>query len=468
MCIASRRLGRVALLLLFVLQSGSFVVAQISPAEITNPRLKEPEQAYFHQLLPLNRAIERMSFPFPFSLRRYIGLGPKNPLGTDTRGLEFVLFHNRVVLKITGDYNAAFDSALLTQNQQARRVFNGVVLPILGLLPQYFSSSANFDGFGIEIAYDVRTQTHAYRYEGAEILTMVLSKADALDYPRVRDEAQRQRILDESEIYLDDKRFGLALDGSEPYPLEALEGSRHAEPLPLSEDNEPRPSVGANSIPGDIESGSSASATKKTVSSASDSSRSLRALIEDMPIGPPTLPAAVAANADETGLQVTPNETGPGQADLDALQNKYSQQFEALAKEGIARYHLVSYAPPSLVTFRHQIYLQLTLRNPTPFDRSTTSIYKRAAQDFDLFLVPMLKPILDKVPGDKRMTGLDISVLDQFGAQARETSEAIEFLCPLPLLRQFANAEVTSQDVINHTVVLVNGMRIGLDLQRVE
>ena len=466
MSIVSRQLGRLTLLLLFVLQGGSFAACQISPAEITNPRLKEPERIYFAKMITLNRAIGRTSFPFPFSLRRYIGLGPKNQLGADTRGLEFVLFHNRVVLKITGDYNAAFNSALLTQNQRARRVFSDVALPILGLLPQYFSPSANFDAFGLEIAYHVRTRSN--EYEGAEILTMVLSKADALSYSRAPDEARRQQILDESDIYLDDKRFGLALEGSEPYPLETLEGGSQGEPIPTREDNKRRPSGGADSTPRNPKGASVGSGAIHPVSSASDSSSSLRALGQDVPMGPPTLPATVAASARARGIQGAPSEVGPTQADLDALQNEYQQQLKALAKEGAERYHLVSYAPPSLTTFRHQIYLQLTLRNPTPFDRSATSIYKRAAQDFDLFLAPLLKPILNKAPGDERIAGLDITVLDQFSAQDREASEAIEFLCPLPLLRQFVSAEVTSQDVINHTVVLVNGMRIGLDLQRVE
>ena len=455
-----------ALLLMFALQGGSLARGQISPAEITNPRLKGPEQTYFHQLLALNRAIEQTSFPFPFSLRRYIGLDPKNQLGADTRGLEFVLFHNRLVLKITGDYNAAFNSALLTQNQRARHVFSDVVLPIFDLLPQYFSPSANFDGFGIEVAYHVRTRSN--EYEGVEILTMVLSKASALSYSRIPDEARRQQILDESDIYLDDKRFGLALEGSEPYPLEALEGGPHGEPFPTSEDHERRPSGGAGSTPSNPESDSAGSGANNPVASASDSSRSSRTPGQDVPMGPPSLPATVAASARGRGIQGVPGGTGSSRADLDALQNKYQQQFAALAKQGAEQYHLVKYAPPSLVTFRHQIYLQLTLRNPTPFDRSAASLYKRAAQDFDLFLAPLLKPILHKTPDDDRIAGLDITILNQFGAQDREASEAIEFLCPLPLLRQFANAEVTSQDVINHTVVLVNGMRIGLDLQRVE
>jgi hypothetical protein len=35
-------------------------------------------------------------------------------------------------------------------------------------------------------------------------------------------------------------------------------------------------------------------------------------------------------------------------------------------------------------------------------------------------------------------------------------------------LRQFADAEITNQDLINQSAVLVNGIRIALNLQQVE
>jgi len=36
------------------------------------------------------------------------------------------------------------------------------------------------------------------------------------------------------------------------------------------------------------------------------------------------------------------------------------------------------------------------------------------------------------------------------------------------VLKQFADAEITSQQLINKSIVLVNGTRIGLNLQLVE
>jgi hypothetical protein len=114
------------------------------------------------------------------------------------------------------------------------------------------------------------------------------------------------------------------------------------------------------------------------------------------------------------------------------------------------------------------VVLQITLRNTSQFDPASSSIYKRAAQTFDLFVAPQLKDLLAKIPAGQDFNGLDISVVNALYTPKRESSEAVEFICPLNLLRRFADAEITSQDVINQSVVLVNGVRIALTLQLVE
>src|ERR1700686_5463734 len=81
-------------------------LAQVSPAEIINPRLKAMEQAYLPRLMTLNGAVVKTRFPFILSLSRYAGLDPGDQLAADTRGLEFVNFHDRFVLKLTANYNA--------------------------------------------------------------------------------------------------------------------------------------------------------------------------------------------------------------------------------------------------------------------------------------------------------------------------------------------------------------------------
>ena len=101
------------------------------------------------------------------------------------------------------------------------------------------------------------------------------------------------------------------------------------------------------------------------------------------------------------------------------------------------------------------------------FEKSTSSIYRRAAQTFDLFLAPQLKALVPKLPVDLPVDALDFSVLNRLGNE-KDSSEAVEFICPLRAVRSFIEDEIASQDLINQSLVLVNGVRIHLDLELVE
>lgn len=431
------------LLAVAALGASAAALAQVSPAEITNSRLKRAEQTYFEQLVALNRAISRTKLPFPFALERYVGLDPKQQIGADQRGLEFIHFQKRLVLKISGDYNAAFSARLLTQNQRANRVLDDVVVPILRLLPQYFSPQSDFDGIGFEVGYHVRTDNSGYAYEGKEVLSIVFDKADAFQYAQAPQDSARQEMLDRSQVYVDGNAFGLMLGMRDAVPVD--EEEKEAEPPPAAP-----PAAVAAATP-----------------AASTSSGGRFSLDQGLPSNL-RLPGGQASAPPPQGRELVLATTAATPADADALQKKYQAQLQALDQAGRAHDHFVDYAPPSFVVFRKQIYLQLTLRNPAVFDPHATSIYKRAAQSFDLFLAPRLKALLAQVPDDAAIAGVDVTVLTEFAAHAGSSSEAIEFACPMALLRQFTDAEITNQDLVNQSVVLVNGVRIALDLQRVE
>src|SRR6516162_1946744 len=77
-------------------------VSQVSPNEIPNPDLRALEQTYFRQLIGINQSVTKAKFPFPLYLSRYVGLDPAKQAEADSRGLEFVRFQDRTILKITG------------------------------------------------------------------------------------------------------------------------------------------------------------------------------------------------------------------------------------------------------------------------------------------------------------------------------------------------------------------------------
>jgi hypothetical protein len=112
--------------------------------------------------------------------------------------------------------------------------------------------------------------------------------------------------------------------------------------------------------------------------------------------------------------------------------------------------------------------LAVSLGDTDQFSPDSSSIYKRAAQSFDLFLARELKEILEQAPADALFDGYDITVLNGVGPNPQNSSEAVEYISPRTALRQFVKAEITGQQLIDQSVVLVNGVRIALNLQLVE
>lgn len=443
---------RVTLFVLGVLTYAAAAgLAQVSPSELANPRLKAAEKAYYPQLLDLSHEISRIGYPFKFALARYPGLDPGEQTAADARGLEFIYFQDHTVLKISGNYNAAFNSSLLAANQRVNRVFEDVIVPVLRWLPAHFSSQSQFDGIGFEIAYHVRTKNRSYDYEGAEVLTLVFDKADALGYLKADGESGRQEILNRSLVYLNGKAFGLALGSRDPFDVEGMgKLSWPSPPTPA-----PAEPVAAGRTGGP--------------SNSRESRLQFLNPERDLLPGSPRTQPSQARNVPMQDAPVPdPRRTLPDQAAADALQAKVQSQLDAWGKEGRERFHFVDYAPPSFVIFKNQIYLQVTLHNPAGFDRNASSIYKRAAQSFDLFLAPLLKAFLDGAPGGTQSAGMAITVVNDLVSGAAHSSEAIEFVCPLRPLQEFANGETTTQDLINQSVVFVNGVRIGLNLQQAE
>src|ERR1700682_2347960 len=149
--------------------SAQSAYAQVSPAEILSPDLKALEETYFPQLKSLNQSIANTKFPFPFYLSRFVGIDPAKQAEADSRGLEFVRFQDRIILKVTGNYNAAYDTARLTQNERAASTFRTIVLPILDLLTASLPQDVTCDGIGFEISHPARTRDRSYDYEGEAI-----------------------------------------------------------------------------------------------------------------------------------------------------------------------------------------------------------------------------------------------------------------------------------------------------------
>ena len=419
----------IAALAVVVLVANS-AFAQVSPIEISNPKLRSAEQEYLPQLQYLQHTIGETQFPLPFVLTRYVGVDPARQTSLDPRGIEFVYFQNRMLLKTSGFYTAAFNSDQLSENERASRTFQEVVVPILGLVGNQLALDMKCDGVGFEIAYHVRAANKSSDFEGREILAVVFDRADAVAFVSASGNEQRQAILNRSGIYVDAKPFKLALGQKDPLNEQTLG------PAEVGSALSPLPATAA----GMREPSASPRLTPATTSSTSH----------------------LATALDLKGASSLPRSP----ADVDRLQAQYQPQLDALQKDNGAQFHLVDYAPPSFTLYHKQLVLQLTFRNPAAFEKSTSSIYKRAARTFDLFLAPELKALVPKLPIEQ-IDGLDFSILNNLGNE-KDGSEAVEFICPLKSIQSFVEDGITSQELIDQSLVLVNGVRINLHLELVE
>jgi hypothetical protein len=423
-----------------LLASAPLVSAQVNPNEILDPDLKSLETQYFPQLKSLNQSIARMHFPFPFYVSRYVGIEPAKQAETDSRGLEFVKFRDRIVLKITGNYDAAYSATQFTRNERAARTFQDVLLPILQTIAQGLPPDVSCDAIGFEVSYHTRAAEKSYDYEGKELLVMVVDRPDAFVLAQATNDTARQDVLNRSMIFLGGQEFGLSLLEKDPYVVSTLPRTKPS---------------------------------KIDASSSGGSSTTLSRLNRAIPNAIPSVVAGVSSDSSSSAAakpdlsQARPIAT---QADVDRLQSQYQAQLGTLSKEGQAKFQFVDYDQPAFVIIGKQLALQMTLRNNLRFDIEKSSIYKRAAQTFDLFLAPKLKDLLDKIPVDNAIEAYDFSVVNPLtsGMSTKERSEAIEFILPATLARQFVNNEITNQVLIDKSQVLVNGVRIALNLQLVE
>jgi hypothetical protein len=395
---------------------------QVSPSEILNPKAKAAEQEYLPQLQSLKEEIGTSKFPYSFRVARYLNAKPSQRASLDSNGIEFVYFKHRVVLKISGLYKAAFDATQLSENERAGRTFQEAVVPILRLVARQIPPSADCDGIGFEIVYNSRDASKYYDYEGQEALTAIFSRDDAFAYANATTDAERQELLNRSEIFVNGKEFGLALGMRDPLDVQSLD----------------RPEL--------LEARSSTIANPARVV---------------------TVSATVASPAVSVSPSMPVSESSSAYSDAMRPDAPVEVPVNAILKDDRTRFHLEESTAPSLEVMGDHKVLHFTMRNTMPFEKSTSSIYKRAAQSFDLFLAPELRDLLKKLPEGGVFDALDFSVLNDLGA-GNASLETIDYICPLNSMRSFVQNKITSQDFINQSTVLVNGVRIGLDLQLVE
>jgi hypothetical protein len=139
-----------------------------------------------------------------------------------------------------------------------------------------------------------------------------------------------------------------------------------------------------------------------------------------------------------------------------------------MVRELDSRAHFVSYTAPAFIEFHKRRYLQLSLIT-TLSDRQVGSQYQLAALAFDEHISHLIRPVLSYLKAAGDFDGIDFSASVHIASDSGPESKlAVEYLFPLTELRKYEDYDCTGQDLLNAGFVLINGERVGLNLQLAE
>src|SRR5271166_2259726 len=168
-----------SLLALLVACAGIAAPQVLSPAEINDPYLRGLQQSHLDELHAITGAIAKHEFPYRFSFSRKLDLSEKDQARNDQRSVQFDKFQGQTVLKITGNYFAAYSADRMTSEERIRRTYQDVMLPILLASASALARADVPDAFALEISHHVVRILMGQRTEIAENAVLILPKAAA-------------------------------------------------------------------------------------------------------------------------------------------------------------------------------------------------------------------------------------------------------------------------------------------------
>jgi len=421
--------------------AGGTAAGQVeAPAEIKDPELRSLQTQYMDDLKATGEEITHLSFEYPFYLSKKLDLDEQQQKGADQRSIRFDRYSGKIVLAITGNYYAAYSTTQLSREQRAHKTFFAVVDPILRVTVPKFQTNASVQGYAFEVSHHVVGRVIGVSMERPENLMVFLPQNAALKWLAAKTDEAQQAALLEGQYFVNAEPVTIWANGEGPQL-----SAKAPVPDPATDPETPN-QVGAE------------------VASATDG--------HVPPVNVPlTFPKRQRPAEDLPKPQPPTRDTSPEA--LASLQAANKQMLETMVKELDAQAHFVSYAAPSFIAFRQQIFLELSL-NTNLTDTAAGSRYKLAAEAFDDHIAHLVRPLLgyfkQDAKEDPKFDGLGFSTTIHLPgkAQAAAGSEAVEFFFPLSALRCYETYDCTGQQLIDAGTVLINGERVGLDLQIAE
>ena len=425
-------------LLVLCLCASSAAWAQVLPAnEIKDPELSALEQRNMDDLKQLGAQVQKLPTEYPFYLSRKLDLDESKQKWADQRAIQFDRYKDKTVLKITGNYFAAYSDEKFNADQRARETFLKIVLPILQYAVPIFGKNADVQGYAFEISHHVLGKVGKVAAERPENLVVVLPQAAAAQMAGAQDDTARQAAIMRGEVFVNAKPATLWL---------SPEGPQVAQETPAQPPDAPSTGAASGSGNGEPAHGESAH-NQQDIAKLATSMH----MATSKPAEPPKPARDTSAPA------------------LASLQSEFKPIVDGMTKELDPQAHFVAYAAPSFVAFRSGAYLELSI-NTNLSEPATASRYRLAALAFDDHVAHLIRPVLGYLKDDSQFDGVGFSSTLHLAGKpgAGANTEAVEFFFPFAALRCYEKYDCTGQQLIDAGAVLINGERVSLDLQVAE
>lgn len=405
----------------------------VAPNEIADADLRSMQEQSMASLKQIGGEIRSNHFLYPFYLSRKLDIDEQTQKRSDQHSIRFERFNDKVVIAITGNYYAAYLEDKVSEGDRARESFLNAVLPIMKIVAPHFAQSKTIEGYAIEISHHVRTKVIGMPMERPENMMVYLPQSAAVKLVAAKSVSEVQGALMDAQVYVNAQPIDLWLDRTSPHVIRALALAPKRQSQDFTLDRAESQLMLANKMSTAKEE-RPAEVAKATVAPAD----------------------SFAQSAGISGVD-TSKET------LAALQSGNQAVLTRMLRELDGQAHFVAYAPPAFVPFRRAVYLQFSV-NTELAGTAQGSRYRLAAVAFDEHISHLIRPAVEYWKSAPDFEGISFSTTVHAGA----ASQAVEFYFPYKAMRCYQEYDCTGQQLIDAGTVLINGERVGLDLQRAE
>lgn len=406
----------------FGLAAASAYAQVVSPPEILDKQLRELQQKHMTDLKKVAVEISGHTFPYQLYFSRTLDLNEKQQKHSDQRSIRFDKFEDQTVLEITANYYAAYSADQMEEGQRANRTLQDVGVPMLEAAIPALQGEDQLQSYALEISHHVRKKVLGVMTENPENVAFILPTRAANQFMAATTPGEREAALIQGQLYVN---------------RQPIEGWGDVN-TPVAREKKPQPSI----------------------AKVNSSLPMGKGLLNDngayAQIPMPRGSAAAAPDPQPARPEATP-------ATLQALQTSHQPELDRLVQELDKQAHFTSYAPPAFIVFRKGAYLQLSMK--TVLKENAGSQYQMAALAFDEHIAHLIRPVLAALKGQTDFDGIDFSTTVRLAGTPDGEGTAIEFIFPANGLNGYQDYDLTGQQLINMGYVLINGERVGLDLQ---